>query len=61
MYPYNDKKIPNKLKSDLQNKKLNWLIFINPPYATSQVAGTNSKSKKNVSSSLIRDIMHKNK
>lgn len=58
---FNYKKIPNKLKSDLQNKKLNWLIFINPPYATSQVAGTNSKSKKNVSSSLIRDIMHKNK
>ena len=55
------KKIPKKLKLDLENKKLNWLIFINPPYATSQVAGTNSKSKKNVSYSLIRNIMHKNK
>ncbi len=58
---FNYKKIPEKLKSDLEDKNLNWLIFINPPYATSQVAGTNSKSKKNVSSSLIRDIMHKNK
>ena len=58
---FNYKKIPNKLKSDLENKKLNWLIFINPPYATSQVAGTNSKSKKNVSYSLIRNIMHENK
>lgn len=53
------KKIPSALKRDLKNKKLKWLIFINPPYATSQVAGTNSKSKKNVSKSLIRDIMHK--
>ena len=58
---FNYKKIPKKLKSDLEDKKLNWIIFINPPYATSQVAGTNSKSKKNVSSSLIRDIMHENK
>ena len=58
---FNYKKIPEKLKSDLENKKLNWLIFINPPYATSQVAGTNSKSKKNVSYSLIRNIMHENK
>ena len=58
---FNYKKIPKKLKSDLKNKNLNWLIFINPPYATSQVAGTNSKSKKNVSHSSIRNIMHKNK
>lgn len=57
---FNYKKLPNKLKKDLQNKELKWLIFINPPYATSQVAGTNSKSKKNVSYSLIRDIMHQN-
>ena len=58
---FNYKKIPKKLKSDLKNKNLNWLIFINPPYATSQVAGTNSKSKKNVSHSSIRNIMHENK
>ncbi|TKZ35988.1 hypothetical protein EZH24_02490, partial [Brachyspira catarrhinii] len=58
---FNYKKIPKKLKSDLENKELNWLIFINPPYATSQVAGTNSKSKKNVSYSSIRNIMHENK
>lgn len=58
---FNYKKLPSKLKSDLENKELNWLIFINPPYATSQVAGTNSKSKKNVSVSFIREIMHQNK
>lgn len=54
-------KIPEKLKRDLEDKSIKWIIFINPPYATSQVAGTNSKSKKNVSSSLIRDIMHREK
>ncbi|WP_278846875.1 hypothetical protein [Brachyspira pilosicoli] len=55
------KKLPKKLIKDLNNKNLKWLIFINPPYATSQVAGTNSKSKKNVSISKIRDIMHSEK
>ncbi|WP_367182049.1 hypothetical protein [Brachyspira sp.] len=55
------KKIPRKLQNDLNNENLKWIIFINPPYATSQVAGTNSKSKKNVSISKIRDIMHKEK
>lgn len=58
---FNYKKLPSKLKSDLENRELSWLIFINPPYATSQVAGTNSKSKKNVSVSFIREIMHQNK
>lgn len=53
------KKIPKNLEKDLENENLKWLIFINPPYATSQVAGANSKSKKNVSKSLIREIMHK--
>ena len=55
------KKIPAELKNDLKNKNIKWLIFINPPYATSQVAGTNSKSKKNVSISKIRYIMHNEK
>ena len=58
-FEYN--KIPKKLQNDLNNKNIKWLIFINPPYATSQVAGTNSKSKKNVSISKIRDMMHKEK
>ncbi|MBW5394091.1 hypothetical protein, partial [Brachyspira hampsonii] len=54
-------KLPKKLQDDLNNKELKWIILINPPYATSQVAGTNSKSKKNVSVSKIRDMMHKEK
>lgn len=55
------KKLPNKLLDDLNNESIKWIIFINPPYATSQVAGTNSKSKKNVSISKIRNMMHKEK
>lgn len=55
------KKLPEKLQNDLNNENIKWIIFINPPYATSQCAGTNSKSKKNVSISKIRDMMHKEK
>ncbi|KLI49694.1 hypothetical protein OFR41_07700 [Brachyspira hyodysenteriae] len=58
-FEYN--KLPQTLKDDLNNKNIKWIILINPPYATSQVAGTNSKSKKNVSASKIRDMMHKEK
>ena len=58
-FEYN--KLPQKLLNDLNNKDIKWIILINPPYATSQVAGTNSKSKKNVSISKIRDMMHKEK
>lgn len=58
---FNYNKLPEKLQKDLKNKNIKWLIFINPPYATSQVAGTNSKSKRNVSFSKIRYIMHDEK
>ncbi len=54
-------KLPSQLVEDLNNKNIKWLVFINPPYATSQVAGANSKSKKSVSISKIRDIMHSEK
>lgn len=58
---FNYKKLPQKLQNDLNNKNIKWLILINPPYATSQVAGANSKSKKSVSISKIRNIMHREK
>lgn len=58
---FNYNKMPKQLQNDINNKDIKWLIFINPPYATSQVAGANSKSKKSVSISKIRDIMHKEK
>ncbi len=52
-------KLSKKLREDLSNKKLKWIILINPPFATSQNASKNSKSKKDVSNTEIRKIMHK--
>lgn len=52
------KKLPKQLVDDLNNKDIVWLIYINPPYATSQSAGANSNSKKNVSTTKTREYMH---
>ncbi len=52
-------KLPEKLQKDLANTKLKWVIFINPPFATSQTAGTKGKkSKKDVSDTNVRKVMH---
>ena len=32
------RKMPEKLRKDLHNPKLKWLIFINPPFATSNLS-----------------------
>jgi len=52
-------KLPKKLRTDLSNPNLKWIILINPPYATSQTAGKNSKSKADVSNTNVRKEMHK--
>lgn len=54
-------KIPIKLKNDLINKKLKWVIFINPPFATAQDAKTIGKSKKGVSKTKIETLMENDK
>ena len=54
-------KLPKKLQDDLSNPKLKWLILINPPFATSQTAGTSGRSKQNVSNTEVRKIMHEQK
>ena len=54
-------KLPKKLRDDLANPALNWIILINPPFATSQTAGTaapGKKSKDLVSDTLMRKTMH---
>lgn len=51
-------KLPAKLRADLNNPKIKWIILINPPFATSQTAGTNSRSKEGVSDTAIRTRMH---
>ncbi len=54
-------KLPAKLRQDLSNPKLKWIILINPPFATSQTAGHKGKSKQNVSNTAVRQIMHNQK
>jgi len=51
-------KLPRRLLEDLSNPAIKWIIFINPPFATSQKAGAKGKSKKKVSDTAIKDCMH---
>jgi len=51
-------KLPEKLRNDLSNPKIKWLILINPPFATSQTAGTSGRSKAEVSNTEVRKVMH---
>jgi len=44
---------------DLLNPDIKWIIFINPPFATSQKAGYSGESKQSVSATKIRPLMHK--
>lgn len=49
---------PDNLVRDLLNPDIKWIIFINPPFATSQKAGYSGGSKKSVSDTKIRPLMH---
>ena len=51
-------KLPQKLVDDLNNPNIKWIILINPPFATAQVSGTNGDSKKGVSDTHVRRLMH---
>ncbi len=46
-------KLPEKLRSDLKDTSLTWIIFINPPFATAQVGGATGKSKQGVSKTKV--------
>lgn len=52
-------KLPENLRSDLANPSIKWLIFINPPFATSNNAATTQgkTSKTGVSDTEIRKKM----
>lgn len=53
-------KLPEKLRKDLENPTLKWIILINPPFVTAQIAGTNhGDSKGGVADTKVRKIMHK--
>ncbi|HUZ08523.1 MAG TPA: hypothetical protein VMV89_13680, partial [Candidatus Paceibacterota bacterium] len=53
------RKRPDNLLRDLYDPNIKWIIFINPPFATSQKAGYSGESKKSVSDTKIRPLMHK--
>lgn len=53
-------KLPEKLRNDLSNPNLKWIILINPPFATAQTAGTSGESKKDVSDTRLKKLMHRN-
>ena len=51
-------KLPVNLQRDLADPAIKWIIFINPPFATSQKAGYSGESKKSVSATKVRPLMH---
>ena len=51
-------KKPANLLRDLHDPDIKWIIFINPPFATSQKAGYSGASKQSVSDTKIRPLMH---
>lgn len=55
-------KMPKKLYDDLRNPDISWIIFINPPFATSNKSGKNTgkTSKDDVSMTDIQKLMTAN-
>lgn len=54
-------KLPEKLRSDLANPKIKWVILINPPFATAQKGGATGANKTDVSKTRVRELMHSDK
>jgi len=54
-------KLPERLRNELQDDSITWIIYINPPFATAQVAGAKGQSKKGVSKTKIEILMEKAK
>lgn len=52
-------KLPQKLIDDLNNPEISWIVFINPPFATSNKMGKDvgKTSKDDVSMTSIRQLM----
>lgn len=48
-------KMPQNLRDDLDNPKIKWIIFINPPYATA--SNFENKGKRGVSETYIKKLM----
>lgn len=52
-------KLPQKLLDDLHDPEINWIIFLNPPFATSNKSGNRQgkRSKDGVSMTYLRELM----
>lgn len=50
-------KLPQKLKDELQDESITWIVYINPPFATAQVGGAKGESKKGVSKTKVELVM----
>lgn len=51
-------KMPERLRRDLDNPALQWIVLINPPFATAQKGGAKGANKADVSRTRVRDKMH---
>lgn len=51
-------KLPQRLRDDLSDPSLRWIILINPPFATAQQGGATGANKAQVSMTKVRDRMH---
>lgn len=52
-------KLPKQLRDDLNDESITWVVYINPPFATSQVGGAKGENKKGVSDTKIDKQMSK--
>ncbi|MEQ1514385.1 MAG: hypothetical protein ABL934_17150 [Lysobacteraceae bacterium] len=51
-------KMPERLRRDLDDPGIKWIILINPPFATAQKGGAKGANKADVSRTKIREKMH---
>ena len=51
-------KLPQRLRDDLANPAIRWIVLINPPFATAQQGGAAGANQADVSRTLVRDEMH---
>lgn len=52
-------KLPKKLRDELTDTSITWIVYINPPFATAQVGGAKGESKKGVSKTKVELAMDK--
>ena len=50
-------KLPKKLRDELADPSITWIVFINPPFATAQDAKAGGRAKKGVSKTRVEQVM----